>query len=60
MQDGTDLGITVNWGSTTYEKGDLEHVILWIGTEVGGAKIQSGNMVMTYLSFPDPDSPGNS
>ena len=60
MQDGTDLGITVSWGSTTFVKTDLEHVILWMGTETGGARITSGTMVQTYLSFPDPDTPGNS
>ena len=29
-------------------------------TESGGAMITSGHMVQTYLSFPDPDSPGMS
>ena len=60
LQDGADLGITVSWGSTTFVKTDLEHVILWMGTETGGARITSGTMVQTYLSFPDPDAPGNS
>ena len=31
-----------------------------MGTETGGARIQSGSMIQTYLSFPDPDQPGNS
>ena len=45
LQEGTDLGITVSWGSTTFVKTDLEHVILWMGTETGGARIQSGTMI---------------
>ena len=45
LQDSTDLGITVSWGSTTFVKSDLEHVILWMGTETGGARITSGTMI---------------
>ena len=45
LQEGKDFAITVSWGSTTYAKPNQEHVILWMGTEVGGAKITSGDMI---------------
>ena len=58
LQTGIDYELRINWGSTTFVREDDQHIVLWMSTDVGGAKIYNGDMVQTYVSFPDPDAPG--